>query len=69
MGITNATATLLKYLVGFIATVHWLGCLWGLGPSLQGSELETWVDAHGHNGEGAFGMYLLGLYFAVQVGL
>lgn len=62
MGLSNANSTLVKHLLVFGMVIHWLACLWGVGPSFEGDG-PTWIKAHGHEDQDSIGMYLLGLYF------
>jgi CRP-like cAMP-binding protein len=67
--ISNANAALIQYAVGMSLLVHWIACLWGLGPSFNE---YTWAHARGP-ADGlrfvdspAADMYILCVYYAVQ---
>ena len=69
LDISHANAALIQFAVGMMLLVHWIACLWGLGPTLTD---YSWAHARGPTEDTRFidlppsEMYVLCVYYAVQ---
>lgn len=60
-----AAQALLKFVLLILFACHWMACLWGLLPSLEGDGAYTWVMKAGIEDLDAYTLYTVSFYFSV----
>ena len=54
--ISNSSAALMQYFVGMFLLIHWIACMWGLGPAFND---HSWAHERGFIASSPAEMYLL----------
>jgi len=70
LGLTNSNAALIKFLATFLSFIHWIACIWGLGPQFGPGGIEkSWLTKWGWEANNITHMdrYALCIYTSVQM--